>query len=51
MTVIIIFFIAHWYLSLFTQSFFHHRYSAHGMFTMNKGWEKFFIVLSGIFQG
>ncbi|MEY4875694.1 MAG: hypothetical protein RL708_843 [Bacteroidota bacterium] len=51
MAVIIIFFIAHWYLSLFTQSFFHHRYSAHGMFTMSKGWEKFFIVLSGIFQG
>ncbi|MDQ3015343.1 MAG: acyl-CoA desaturase [Bacteroidota bacterium] len=42
---------AHWYLSLFTQSFFHHRYAAHRMFTMNKGWEKFFYVLSFIFQG
>lgn len=42
---------AHWYLSLFTQTFFHHRYAAHRMFTMNKGWEKFFYVLSFIFQG
>jgi stearoyl-CoA desaturase (delta-9 desaturase) len=42
---------AHWYLSLFTQSFFNHRYAAHRMFTMNKGWEKFFYVLSFLFQG
>jgi len=42
---------AHWYLSLFTQTFFHHRYSAHRMFTMDKGWEKFFYVLSFFFQG
>ncbi len=48
---ILIFFIAHWYLSLFCQSFFHHRYSAHRMFTMSKGWEKFFWVLSWITQG
>ena len=48
---ILIFFVAHWYLSLFTQSFFHHRYSAHRMFTMSKRWEKFFFVLSWLFQG
>jgi stearoyl-CoA desaturase (delta-9 desaturase) len=42
---------AHWYLSLFTQSFFHHRYAAHRMFTMKKSWEKFFYVLSFFFQG
>lgn len=42
---------AHWYLSLFTQSFFHHRYAAHRMFTMEKGWEKFFYILSFFFQG
>ena len=42
---------AHWYLSLFTQTFFHHRYAAHRMFTMQKGWEKFFYVLSFFFQG
>ena len=49
--IILIFFVAHWYLSLFTQSFFCHRYSAHRMFTMTKGWEKFFYVLSWVFQG
>lgn len=51
MTAILIFFIAHWYLSLFTQTFFNHRYSAHGMFTMKKGWERFFFILTYIFQG
>ena len=48
---VIIFFFAHWYLSLFTQTFFHHRYAAHRTFTMSKGWEKFFFILSFIFQG
>jgi len=48
---ILIFFIAHHYLSLFTQTFFHHRYAAHGAFTMSKGWERFFYVLSFIAQG
>lgn len=48
---IFIFFAAHWYLSLFTQTFFHHRYAAHRMFTMSKFWEKFFYALSFIFQG
>lgn len=51
MLIILIFFIAHWYLSLFTQSFFLHRYSAHGMFAMSKRMEKIFFILSGIFQG
>lgn len=49
--VIIIFFIAHWYLSLFCQTFFQHRYAAHGAFTMSRGWERFFFVLTFIFQG
>jgi stearoyl-CoA desaturase (Delta-9 desaturase) len=48
---VLIFFIAHWYLSLFTQSFFHHRYAAHKSFTMSKGWEKVFFILSFVFQG
>lgn len=48
---IVIFFFAHWYLSLFTQSFFNHRYAAHAMFTMNKFWERVFFVLSWVFQG
>ena len=48
---ILIFFIAHWFLSLFTQTFFYHRYASHAAFTMSKKWEKFFYVLSYIMQG
>jgi stearoyl-CoA desaturase (Delta-9 desaturase) len=48
---IIIFFVLHWYLSLFAQSFFHHRYAAHKAFTMTKGWERFFFIFSYITQG
>jgi stearoyl-CoA desaturase (Delta-9 desaturase) len=51
MAILISFFILHWYLSLFAQSFFHHRYAAHGAFTMSKGWEKFFFIYSFITQG
>ncbi len=51
MTVIIVFFIAHWYLSLFSQTFFLHRYSAHKMFTMNPFWEKFFFFFTWFTQG
>lgn len=49
--IIIIFFIAHWYLSLFTQTFFHHRYGAHRMFNMNRFWEKAFYFMAYLFQG
>jgi len=48
---ILIFIIAHWYLSLFFQTFFHHRYAAHRMFDMSKSWEKVFFILSFITQG
>ena len=51
MEVILIFFIAHWYLSLFFQTFFLHRYAAHKAFTMSKTTEKVFYVLTWIFQG
>ncbi|RYZ21599.1 MAG: acyl-CoA desaturase [Chitinophagaceae bacterium] len=53
MAVLVIFllFAAHWYLSLFTQTFFLHRYSAHRSFTMSKGWERFFFVLTWLTQG
>ena len=51
MLLIILFFIAHWYLSLFSQTFFQHRYSAHKAFTMSKGWERFFFVFTWITQG
>ena len=49
--VIISFFVVHWYSSLFCQTFFDHRYSAHQMFTMSKTWERIWYVLSFIFQG
>jgi stearoyl-CoA desaturase (delta-9 desaturase) len=45
------FFLLHWYLSLFFQTFFLHRYAAHGAFTMSKGMEKVMYVLTWIFQG
>ena len=48
---ILAFLIAHWYLSLFFQTFFHHRYAAHSMFSMSKFWEKVFFVFSLITQG
>ncbi len=51
MYVVLIAFLVHWYLSLFCQTFFLHRYSAHKMFTMNKFWERFFYFLTYISQG
>ncbi len=49
--LIIVFFIAHWYLSLFFQTFFLHRYSSHNMFKMSRFWERTFFFLTFIFQG
>lgn len=51
MLAVFSFLIAHHFLSLFTQTFFHHRYAAHQMFTMSKFWEKVFYVSSWLFQG
>ena len=48
---IVLFFIAHWFGSLFFQSFFLHRYCSHKMFNMNHFWERFFYILTFIFQG
>jgi stearoyl-CoA desaturase (delta-9 desaturase) len=49
--IIIVFFIALWYCSLFSQTFFQHRYAAHGAFSMSKGWERFFFIVAYITQG
>ena len=49
--IILIVFVLHWYLSLFFQTFFLHRYSSHQMFTMSPLWERVFFVLTWIFQG
>jgi stearoyl-CoA desaturase (Delta-9 desaturase) len=51
MYAVITAFVGHWYLSLFCQTFFLHRYSAHKMFNMNKYWEKFFYFLTYLSQG
>lgn len=51
MVVIIVFFVVHWYLSLFSQTFFQHRYAAHKAFDMSKGWERFFFIVAYITQG
>lgn len=42
--VILIFFVLHWYVSFFLQSFFHHRYAAHNHLSMSPAWEKFFFI-------
>ena len=49
--IIFVFLLAHWFLSLFFQTFFLHRYASHKMFTLNPFWEKFFYILTFIFQG
>ncbi|KAA9327083.1 acyl-CoA desaturase [Hymenobacter busanensis] len=49
--LILVAFVAHWYLSLFTQTFFQHRYAAHRMFTMHPLWERFFFVFTFLMQG
>jgi stearoyl-CoA desaturase (Delta-9 desaturase) len=51
MWICLTFFILHWYISLFSQTFFLHRYGAHKMFVMNKFWEKFFYLVTYISQG
>ena len=51
MEIILIFFVAHWYLSLFFQTFYMHRYASHEAFTMGKTTERIFNVLTWIFQG
>ena len=42
---------AHFFLSLLMHSFYLHRYSTHGQFTMNLFWERFFFILTWLLQG
>lgn len=46
-----VFFIGHWLASVFFQTFFLHRYGAHRMFTMSRGWERFFHLATYFAQG
>jgi stearoyl-CoA desaturase (Delta-9 desaturase) len=48
---ILVFFAAHWQLSVLFQSFFLHRYGAHRQFTMSKRWERFFHLLTWTIHG
>lgn len=43
--------VLHWYISLFCQTFFLHRYAAHGMFKLSKTMERFFYLLTFFSQG
>ena len=49
--IILFFFVGHWYLSLFMQTMFLHRYASHQMFTLTKFWERVFFFLTFIIQG
>jgi stearoyl-CoA desaturase (delta-9 desaturase) len=51
MVPILVFFFTHWTVSIFCQTFFLHRYGAHKMFSMSKGWERFFHLLTALSQG
>ena len=51
MIIILSFFFGHWFLSLFFHTFFLHRYASHQMYTVSKGWEKTFYILTWIVQG
>ncbi|MFC4262575.1 acyl-CoA desaturase [Ferruginibacter yonginensis] len=48
---VLVFFLAHWFLSLFCQTFFLHRYASHKMFSMNRFWERFFYAFTVLVQG
>jgi stearoyl-CoA desaturase (delta-9 desaturase) len=48
---LLIFFILHWQVSVFFQSFFLHRYGTHRMFTMSRGWERTFHFCTYLAQG
>jgi len=48
---IVVFFSIHYLLSIFSQTFFLHRYASHRMFTMSKVWERFFHFLTYVSQG
>src|SRR5262249_48210980 len=51
MAILVGFFVFHWCLSVFCQTFYLHRYGAHRMFTMSKRTERFFHLLTAVSQG
>ena len=49
--IILVALVLHWYLSLFFQTIFLHRYASHNMFKMKPMVEKVFYLLTFLFQG
>jgi stearoyl-CoA desaturase (delta-9 desaturase) len=49
--MILYFFVMHYFLAIFCQTFFLHRYASHRMFHMNLFWERFFHLLTYLSQG
>jgi stearoyl-CoA desaturase (delta-9 desaturase) len=48
---LLVFFVVHWQVAVFFQSFFLHRYATHRMFTMSRGWERCFQLCTYLAQG
>ncbi|MBP9674448.1 MAG: acyl-CoA desaturase [Bacteriovoracaceae bacterium] len=48
---IILFFAIHWYVSVFCQTFYLHRYCSHKLFDLTPFWQKFFHFLTWMAQG
>jgi len=48
---IVAFLVGHWFLSLFFQTFFLHRYASHKVFSTSKFWERTFYLMTYIAQG
>ncbi len=51
MPAVLIFFIVHWYLTIFIHTFFLHRYAAHQHWTMSQPVERFFHFFSWLITG
>src|SRR5262252_3104927 len=51
MLILPAFLLTHWLSAIFFQTFFHHRYASHRMFTMSPGWERFFHLGAFIAMG
>lgn len=50
-TPILVALLLHWWASVFFQSFFLHRYAAHGMFQLSRFWSRVFYLLTYLTQG
>lgn len=48
---ILLIFVIQWYVAVFMQSFYLHRFAAHGMITMSLFWSRFFYLITTVVQG